>query len=409
MKLWRLIEKFRRVWREGGLLIAIKRVFHFIGNLKGRKIRREDIRNVKKNKGTILFINGCCVENPIRYRVLHQMEQLKEAGISCAKIYSEDIELEMEKNYQLFIFYRCEYTENIAEFIGRAKSHQKRVCFDIDDLITDTKYTNQLPFVQEFSLAYKKVFDTSVMLIGKTLSLCDIAIVTTEALAEELGKVVQETYINRNTASKEMVIYAEEALKSPKYDSKYIWLGYFSGSLTHNKDFEIIRPVLMRILEEYTQIGLILVGELETSDEINRFGERIMKMGMTSWQELPKLIVRADVNLAPLEDTIFNRSKSEIKWIEAALVKVPTVASNIGAFKTMIEDGMTGILCENIEDSWYKGICRIIDDKTERLRIAENAYKYVMSNCTTIGKCQEYADFIQSQMLRSNNRIDEML
>ncbi len=399
MRLRRLIEKFNRVWREYGLLTAIGRVFHFIGNFNGRKIRKHDIRNAKKNKGDVLFINGCCVEHPTRYRVLHQMEQLEEAGIVCAKVFFEDIELEMEKNYKLFIFYRCEYTERIATFIDQVKNHQKRVCFDIDDLIIDTKYTDQVSFVQEFSPENKKVFDTSIMMIGKMLSLCDIAITTTDDLEKELGKVVSKTYINRNTASKEMVACAADAYKVFKRDPEYIWLGYFSGSLTHNKDFEIIRPALMRILKKYPHVGLILVGELEASDELNKFEDRIMRRSTTNWRELPKVVIQADINLAPLEDTIFCRSKSEIKWIESALVKVPTIASKIGAFKAMIEDGVTGILCDNTEKAWFDGLCKIIDNEMLRMQIAENAYEYVISECTTVGKKQEYAEFIKSQIL----------
>ena len=60
------------------------------------------------------------------------------------------------------------------------------------------------------------------------------------------------------------------------------------------------------------------------------------------WDKLPALISEVDINLAPLVDSIFNRAKSEIKWIEAALVKVPTVASKIGAFSDMVIDGETG-------------------------------------------------------------------
>ena len=400
MKLKRLIEKFNRVWWEYGLITAMVRTCHFVGDFDGRKLRKYDIRNAKKNKGDVLFINGCCVEHPTRYRVLHQMEQLEEAGMVCAKVYFEDIELEMEKNYQLFIFYRCEYTEPIEAFVNKAKNNQKQVCFDIDDLIIDTKYTDQVPFVQAFPPEYKKVFDTSIMMIGKTLRLCDIAITTTQDLAMELDKVVSRTYINRNTASKEMVACAANAYKGFKRKQECIWLGYFSGSLTHNKDLEIIRPALMRILEKYPQVGLILVGELEESDELIKFKDRIVRRSTTNWKELPKLIVQADVNLAPLEDTVFNRSKSEIKWIEAALVRVPTVASKIGAFAWMIEDGVTGVLCENTEDAWFNELCRIVDDEVFRLRVGEKAYEYVMSKCTTIGNKQEYADFIQKQMLR---------
>ena len=396
MKVRRLFDKFKRVWKEDGIFKAIGRVFHFIGNIEGRKVRRQDIKIASKQQGMVLFINGCCVEHPTRYRVFHQMEQLKEAGITCAKIYFEDIELEMEDNYQLFIFYRCECTEDVKAFIAQAKSHHKKVCFDVDDLITDTQYTDQVPFVQALSPANKKIFDTSVMLTGKTLSLCELAITTTEMLAEELGKVTPRTYINRNTASKEMVIYAEQAYKERQRNTDKIWLGYFSGSLTHNKDFEIIRPALIQILNKYHQTGLILAGELDTADELRKYEERIIKKKTTTWRELPKVIVQADINLAPLEDTIFNRSKSEIKWIEAALVRVPTVASRIGAFERMIVDGETGILCSNTEEEWMNGLSKIIEKEAMRKAIAQNAYKYVSENCTTVGTAERYAEFIQS-------------
>lgn len=396
MKFRKLFDKFKRVWKEDGIFKAIGRVFHFAGNIEGRRIRRQDIRTARKKRGMVLFINGCCVEHPTRYRVFHQMEQLEEAGISCAKVYFEDIELEMEDNYQLFIFYRCECTEDVKAFIERAKSHHKKVCFDVDDLITDTKYTDQVPFVQELSPANKKIFDTSVMLTGKTLSLCELAITTTEMLAEELGKVNPETYINRNTASKEMVACAEQAYKERQKNTDKVWLGYFSGSLTHNKDFEIIRPALIRILDKYPQVGLILAGELDTSDELRKYEERIIKKRTTSWRELPKVIVQADINLAPLEDTIFNRSKSEIKWIEAALVRVPTVASRLGAFERMIVDGETGVLCGNTEEEWVNGLSNMIEKENEREVIAQNAYKYVTENCTTVGAAKKYAEFVQS-------------
>ena len=50
-----------------------------------------------------------------------------------------------------------------------------------------------------------------------------------------------------------------------------------------------------------------------------------------------------DVNLAPLApDSRFNEAKSAIKWLEAALVETPTIASPSGPFREAIEDGRTG-------------------------------------------------------------------
>lgn len=402
MKIVKLVKKFKRINEIYGLRIAIGRVFHFIGNIEGRKIRRTDRKKAKNNRGDVLFINGCAVEHPMRYRVLHQMEQLQEAGLVCAKVYFEDIELEMEHNYRTFIFYRCEYTPEVERFILEARKHGKKICFDVDDLITDTKYTDQVPFVQELSKLDKELFDASVMNIGKTLAVCDIATTTTEALAAELGKIAPDVYINRNTASKEMVANSEAAFNRRKdrvdSDCNKVWIGYFSGSLTHNKDFEIVHPALMRIMEENSNVGLILVGELEASDMLMKFKDRIVKRPAVDWRKLPELISEADINLAPLEDTLFNECKSEIKWSEAALVKVPTIASRIGAFEKMIENNVTGVLCDNSDASWYEGLERLITDSKLRREIADNAYDFAKKHCTTTGSAEEYRLFIETLM-----------
>lgn len=399
MKIKKLYGKFCRVCRDEGIGTAIGRSFHFLGNFDGRKKRRIDARNAKKHTGTVLFINGCCVEHPVRYRVLHQMEQLREAGIACENVFFEDLELCMEKNYQMFIFFRCEYTDETAAFAKLAKQHGKLVCFDIDDLITSTDYTDQIPFVQELPPLNRRLFDQTIRRIGRMLEESDVAIATTEALAEELGKTVPQIYVNRNVASKEMAACAEAAFaQKEEHAGDRVWIGYFSGSLTHNQDFEIIRSALMRILEEYPNVGLILVGELDVSDALVKYEDRIMRKHATGWRELPKLIVQADINLAPLEDTIFNRSKSEIKWIEAALVRVPTVASCVGAFEVMVESGVTGILCDNTENAWYTGLKRLVDDRKLRERIGQQAYQYVMAHCTTETSAERLADFVKRRL-----------
>lgn len=407
MRIVKLIKKFQRVKANYGFVTAIGRVFHFIGNIEGREARREDIKKTKDMKGDVLFINGCSVEHPSRYRVLHQMEQLALAGLTCSKVYFEDIEIGMEANFKTFIFYRCEYTTEVEAFIKRAKVHNKIVCFDVDDLVTDTKYTDLVPFVKSLLPRDKKLFDQSVKMTGKTLAACDVVVTTTEELAKELGRVVSITHINRNTASKEMVAYSEKAyqkhcLKEDK-DSNHIWIGYFSGSLTHNKDFSIVHKALIKIFERHRNVGLLLAGELDSLDQLQIYSNRIVKTHTVGWRELPALIVEADTNLAPLEDTLFNRCKSEIKWIEAALVRVPTIASKLGAFDMMIKDGVTGVLCDNTTDDWYNKLEALIINQDKRKEIADNAYSYVMDNCTTVGTADKYKDFITKVMENSDD------
>ena len=114
-----------------------------------------------------------------------------------------------------------------------------------------------------------------------------------------------------------------------------------------------------------------------------RFKDRVVCHPFTNWKKLPELIAEVDINLAPLEQSIFNEAKSENKWVEAALVRVPTVASKVGAFDKMIEDGVTGFLCSS-EDEWEKALSLLIENRKVRMRTAENAYRYCTKKCVTM-------------------------
>ena len=59
----------------------------------------------------------------------------------------------------------------------------------------------------------------------------------------------------------------------------------------------------------------------------------------------PALLRDLDVNLAPLAPgSRFNEAKSAIKWLEAALVETPTVATPTEPFREAIDHGDTGLL-----------------------------------------------------------------
>ena len=78
------------------------------------------------------------------------------------------------------------------------------------------------------------------------------------------------------------------------------------------------------------------MGELSEPDYLIEYSSQIIRKTFIDWRELPEIISNVDINIAPIENTIFNTAKSENKWMEAALVKVPTIASNVGAFKQVI-------------------------------------------------------------------------
>ena len=244
----------------------------------------------------------------------------------------------------------------------------------------------------------KNIYDKGVYLIGKTLKNCDAAITTTACLARELKHYVSKVFINNNVASEEMWKLSQEALNNKnntKKNNESIVIGYFSGSISHNPDIEMIKPALVRILKKFKNVKLLFFGLLNISNFSDEFPFQIFNKPFVNWKELPEIISNIDINIAPIEKNTFNAAKSENKWVEAALVKVPTIASNFGAFRQVIKHNETGLLCSDIND-WYLSLKELINNKELRKTIGENAYNLCKTNYNTIYSGRKLSYFINS-------------
>ena len=354
----------------------------------------------KKFKKDVLFINGCnpkILNHPYRYRVLHQMEQLEAGFIECDEYFYLNFEPLIIRYYRVIIFFRCPWTKKVEEAITLAKNLNKKVLFDIDDLVIDTKYTNTIPYINALSKKQKEIYDDEVNRMGKTLKNCHGAITTTETLAKELKHYVSNIFINHNVASEKMWRLSEDALstKTQKKKDGHIIIGYFSSSIIDNQDLEMVKPALLKILKEYNNVQLLILGELSNDNIFNESPSQISKTKFIDWKELPKIISNIDINIAPIENTTFNFAKSENKWIEASLVKVPTVASNYGEFKRIIKQNETGLLCSNLND-WYTSLKTLVINENLRKTIGNNAYQFCQKEYNTIYNHKKLVNFINS-------------
>jgi hypothetical protein len=96
---------------------------------------------------------------------------------------------------------------------------------------------------------------------------------------------------------------------------------------------------------------------------------------MQDWRALPEVLRDLDVNLAPLEPLgRFNEAKSAIKWLEAALVGTPTVASPTGPYRAAIDPGRTGLLAGTAEE-WTLAIDQLLRDPLARRRMGDAAHR----------------------------------
>ena len=339
--------------------------------------------NKKRIIKDVLLINGYDINlnsQSYRYRVLNQIEQLNTGSFEYDELFYLNLESSMVLNYRFFIFFHCPWTEKIEQSILLAKSLNKKVLFDIDDLIFDTKYTDQIQCIKNLNINEKKIYDEEVIKIGRTLKLCDSVITTTETIANELTNYLNNVFINRNVASEEMWKLSQDALikKINKTNNENIIISYFSDSITCSSDLYILEPVLRKILSEFKNVKLLFLGGTKISNFLIDFSERIVQQNYTDWRELPEIISNVDINIVPLEKNIFNEGKSENKWLESSLVKVPTIASNLGAFQQVIIHNETGLLCSDMNE-WYISLKELISNEHLRKIIGENAYNFDLS------------------------------
>ena len=174
---------------------------------------------------------------------------------------------------------------------------------------------------------------------------------------------------------------SHDAVEQVKKDEDKIYIGYFSGSKTHDQDFKLVEEALLEIMEEFPQVYLKLVGVL-SENVMKRMEKRIEKLPFMEWQKLPEVIAGIDINLMPLENSIFHCCKSENKWMEAALVKVPSVMSRNIEMEHVIDNGKTAWLCST-KNEWLQALKELVANPDERKRMGENAYHVVMERYIT--------------------------
>ena len=84
-----------------------------------------------------------------------------------------------------------------------------------------------------------------------------------------------------------------------------------------------------------------------------------------------------DIALVPLDDSPFNQCKSELKFIELAVLGLPGVYSDMCVYNNVVTDGIDGFLAGN-DDEWVEKIEMLILNNDLRKNIRNNALNKVL-------------------------------
>jgi glycosyltransferase involved in cell wall biosynthesis len=291
-----------------------------------------------------------------RYRVFNVIEALNllSRDVSAAWFCGaeiEDFDRVLEAT-DVLVICRSRYHHHLNEVITRAKSKGCVVIFDVDDLVFNLDYVQLVVRTLDQDLEHPDVWDFWFAYIGRvgaTLRLCDRVIVTNEYLAGQARRMgLPDVRIIPNFLNSAQIEISRRILKA-KQASGFardgrIHLGYFSGTPSHNRDFEIVSESLCRLLAEDHRLHVRVVGFLDLKGRIEQYQDRIERHPLCDFLNLQRLIGSTEINLVPLQDNTFTHCKSELKYFEAGVVGTVTVASPSYTLRSAIQDGVNGHL-----------------------------------------------------------------
>lgn len=166
--------------------------------------------------------------------------------------------------------------------------------------------------------------------------------------------------------------------KKKRKDGKIriVWIA--SGS--HMSDKPLIDDAISEILAKYPNVEFHMAGIVNEDEEIE---DRVFHhKGTDGYKEFPQWYadLGADIAIAPLIDTKFNRAKSNIKWLESAMLEIPMVASDVKPYQD-IKHGETGYLATT-GNQFTKYLSWLIENPELRKRIGKSAKNEVLKNWT---------------------------
>jgi len=347
--------------------------------------------------GDILFISGG-VGDSARYRTTHVAQELEFNDFKCSVTVQDNPRLvSYVSKFSVFIFHRTLYTKRVKEMMKEIKRQDKTIIFETDDLVYDPKYLGHMDYYKKMNALERRLYENGVG--GEILrdDYVNIATTTTKFLADKLRSEGKQVFIVSNKLSVEDVDDARKALQNEAVNDNKIRLGYFSGTISHNKDFATITDALVKIMTKYNNVELLLVGPLDVENElVQKFSDRINQLPYVPRKKHFANIAKCDINLAPLEyDNPFCEAKSELKFFEAGIVKVPTVAVDNQTYKDAIDDGVDSFVAGNT-DEWVNKLSQLIEDEELRAQMGKRAYQKTVKVYTTKNATnKEYCEYLQ--------------
>lgn len=263
----------------------------------------------------------------------------------------------LNETYDVIVLQR-QHTKEVYDAVMTMRRKGPKLIYEIDDDLFNIPDWNPARAI----LGVKLVQDG----IKRFLGTVDAMFVSTEYLVGIYKNYCKKIYVLPNSLNTEFFY------KSPNNAIKKIVC--WQGSMTHYKDVAIAEKGFAALAKNKDIMFKLWCGFNKEYKPLFDFPGAYV-MPLVPFEAFYAMFSTIDgcVGLAPLSTVPFNRSKSNLKWLEYAAQGMVTVATDFGPYQD-IDDGVTGVLIQDNHD-WYDAVMDLVNNDDKRQTMLTNATK----------------------------------
>lgn len=364
--------------------IAAASLKHLSGTLPRSKEYLSAYLNTHFNNGKrpidALFISDKPTWPSHIYRVKNPVDALSRSGLRAVWLDKQSIiaEPKLLDRALRVIVHRLDWGPDFSKIVQECRRRHIPVGYDLDDLLflPELIASGARDSVTRLGPHEIQRWIQRSEEIQRCMREADFFIGATQSIKAAAAEFNQDCRYICNGFSPENLLMANLARAHSKSDDEEtVNIGYASGTATHQADFDVVAGTLWQLMREDPRLFLTIVGplELQTRPPAD-VEERISIRPLVPHVNLPFELARFDINIAPLERNAFCDAKSPLKFFEAGLVDVPTIATNNPTYEN-VGAKSRGCLLASDQANWYQHLRRLSRDTAFRKKLGNHAHQ----------------------------------
>lgn len=279
------------------------------------------------------------------YRIIKPFQAMKAAGLSEGLLTNERLSMtELARLDPDVVVLQRQLNHDHIEDMRRMKQYaNKFLVFELDDYLPNLSMKS----------AYRENMPKDILKsMRRAMKWVDRFVVSTYPLADTLSGLHADIQVVENR----LPVDWWQGLSTLRQQGSKPRVGW-AGGMGHTGDLELVADVVRDLADEVDWVffGMCpeklrpFIAEVHEVIDINLYPRKLASMNL-------------DLAIAPLEDNLFNRCKSNLRLLEYGACGFPVVCSDVGPYR---QHGLPVTLVRNRYKDWVDAIRMHLSDMSE--------------------------------------------